>query len=162
MVLQTFILTAKQVCYLWKSVLQPITTLRLRHHHYFIKWNGSIGVRHGNYILVVTSLLLLVREAFTTVTVKSSTKQSNEHFWYPLLAVPEIFTVILFPAPGQSPRVLFGRHHTTIRDTIRDNLTWSNTICDDSVCDNIAVRCTNSSTSYLTAHSKWKMLLQSF
>ena len=32
---------------------------------------------------MVIFLLLLVREAFATVTLKNSTRQSNEYFWYP-------------------------------------------------------------------------------
>ena len=61
-------------------------------------------MRYGNYILLVISLLLVVRESFATATVKNSAKQNNEHFWYPFLAVPEILVVVLFSTPGLVPR----------------------------------------------------------
>ena len=61
-------------------------------------------MRHGNYILLAISLLLVVREAFATATVKNSAKQSNEHWWYPFLAVTELLAVILFATPGLVPR----------------------------------------------------------
>ena len=61
-------------------------------------------MKYGNYILLVISLLLIVRETFATATVNNSAKQSNEHFWYPFLAVPEFLVVILFSTPGLVPR----------------------------------------------------------
>lgn len=61
-------------------------------------------MRYGNYILVIISLLLLVREAFVTATVDNSAKQDNEHFWYPFLAVTEILVVTLYTTPGLVPR----------------------------------------------------------
>lgn len=73
-------------------------------NQYFVRGEGSLGVTYGNYILVAISLLLLVREVFATVTVRNRTEQDTEHFWYPLLAVPEILAVILFAAPGLVPR----------------------------------------------------------
>lgn len=54
-------------------------------------------------ILLVISLLLLVREIFTTATVNNALKQNNEHFWYPLYALPEILAVTLYTAPGLVP-----------------------------------------------------------
>jgi hypothetical protein len=71
---------------------------------YFNQGNNSIGVRYGNYILLMISLLLVVREAFATATVKNTAKQDNEHFWYPFLAITEILAVSLFTAPGLVPR----------------------------------------------------------
>lgn len=61
-------------------------------------------MRYGNYILLVISLLLVVREAFATATVNDSAKQDNEHLWYPFLAVTEFFVVVLFSTPGLVPR----------------------------------------------------------
>ena len=58
----------------------------------------------GNYILLVISLLLVVRESFATATVSNSVKQNNEHFWYPFLAVTEFIVVVLFSTPGLVPR----------------------------------------------------------
>jgi hypothetical protein len=61
-------------------------------------------VGYGNYILLVICLLLLVREIFVTATVTNSARQDTEHFWYPLLAVPEILVVLLYTTPGLVPR----------------------------------------------------------
>lgn len=55
-------------------------------------------------ILSVGALLLLVRELFYTATIVNTLKQNNEHFWYPLVAVPEILVVILLATPGLVPR----------------------------------------------------------
>ena len=55
-------------------------------------------------ILLVGAALLLVREAFSTATMTNIAKQNNEHFWYPLVAVPEILVVALMSTPGLVPR----------------------------------------------------------
>jgi len=101
---------ASTVIFLLVTVLQALQTFVLAAKHrsgknqYFVRGEGSLGVTYGNYILVAISLLLLVREVFATVTVRNRTEQDTEHFWYPLLAVPEILAVILFAAPGLVPR----------------------------------------------------------
>jgi len=55
-------------------------------------------------ILLLVSLLLLVREAFTTATINNPLKQNTENLWYPLLALPEILAVVLYATPGLVPR----------------------------------------------------------
>ncbi|KAF8890154.1 hypothetical protein BD779DRAFT_1671502 [Infundibulicybe gibba] len=66
------------------------------------------GVKYGCYIRCTISLLLLVREAFATATVMSDmAKLHNEHFWYPLIALPEILAVILYAIPGTVPPYLW-------------------------------------------------------
>ena len=60
-------------------------------------------MRNGVYILLLVAALLLVREAFAMATVNDLLKQTNEHFWYPLLAVPEIIAVALYATPGLVP-----------------------------------------------------------
>jgi hypothetical protein len=67
--------------------------------------HDSFGTKHGNFILMAVSLLLLVREAFVTATMTPSTrsKQFDEHFWYPLVAVPEILAVLLYTTPEFVP-----------------------------------------------------------
>ena len=71
---------------------------------YFQEGKNSLGVRYGNHILLIISLLLVVREAFTTATVKNNAKENDEHFLYPFLVIPEYLVVILFTAPGLVPR----------------------------------------------------------
>jgi len=102
---------ASTVIFLVVTVLQAIQTIYLASKHivsgqnrYFQEGKNSLGVRYGNYILLLISLLLVVREAFATATVKNSAKEANEHWWYPFLVVPEILAVILFAAPGLVPR----------------------------------------------------------
>ncbi|KAK0455284.1 uncharacterized protein EV420DRAFT_1621459 [Desarmillaria tabescens] len=63
----------------------------------------SFGERHGAFILCAISLLLLVREAFMIATINDSKKEADEHFWYPLVAIPEILAVLLYCAPGLVP-----------------------------------------------------------
>jgi membrane-associated phospholipid phosphatase len=66
--------------------------------------NESFGSRHSMAILSLGALLLLVREVFYTATITNTAKQNEEHFWYPLVAVPEILVVILSATPGLVPR----------------------------------------------------------
>ncbi|KAF8892350.1 hypothetical protein CPB84DRAFT_1748770 [Gymnopilus junonius] len=67
------------------------------------KRTHTFGDKHAMLILLVISLLLLVREVFTTVTVNNAAKQNNEHLWYPLYALPELLAVALYTAPGLVP-----------------------------------------------------------
>ncbi|KAJ3781004.1 hypothetical protein GGU11DRAFT_728459 [Lentinula aff. detonsa] len=63
----------------------------------------SFGGRHASWIFGCISILLLIREIFTTATINSFSKANNEHFWYPLVAVPELLCVILYLIPGVVP-----------------------------------------------------------
>jgi hypothetical protein len=65
----------------------------------------SIGAKHGVFILLAVCALLLVREIFIAATISPSQhpKQLNEHYWYPLVALPEILAVFLFVTPGLVP-----------------------------------------------------------
>ena len=49
-------------------------------------------------------MLLLIREIFSISTVTNTAKQDNEHFWYPLIALPEILVVIFYTTPGLVPK----------------------------------------------------------
>lgn len=49
------------------------------------------------------SALLLIREAYDLATARDRFRANNEHLWYPLLALPEILTVLLFATPGLVP-----------------------------------------------------------
>jgi len=74
----------------------------------------SIGLRHGAHILLIIAILLLIREIFITATVANARKQDNEHFWYPLVTVPEILVVLLYATPGLVPsRDEFSQHETS-------------------------------------------------
>jgi hypothetical protein len=46
---------------------------------------------------------LLIREIFTVATLGNPKVSENEHFFYPLLAVPEIVVVLFFMTPGLVP-----------------------------------------------------------
>ncbi|KAK0186086.1 hypothetical protein F5146DRAFT_1069176 [Armillaria mellea] len=64
---------------------------------------GGLGESHGAFIVCAISLLLLVREVFMVATITNEEREINEHFWYPLVAVPEILAVLLYCAPGLVP-----------------------------------------------------------
>ena len=55
------------------------------------------------FILLLIAVLLLMREAFLVATFDNLTKQLNEAFWYPLVALPELLAVILYSTPGLVP-----------------------------------------------------------
>jgi len=101
---------ASTVIFLLVTVLQAVQTIFLARktisgqNKYFEQGKNSLGVRYGNYILLMISLLLIVREIFATATVKNSAKENDEHFWYPFLVIPEYIVVVLFTAPGLVPR----------------------------------------------------------
>jgi len=59
--------------------------------------------KHGHYLLLAIAIFLIIREAFTIATISDISKQNNEHFWYPLVAVPEFLAVICYAAPGLVP-----------------------------------------------------------
>ncbi|KAF4615433.1 hypothetical protein D9613_003543 [Agrocybe pediades] len=102
--------TVSVVIFLVLTVLQAFQTAILVSNHYggaespYQKSsNQSFGRRHSVLILLLIALFLLVREIFSMVTVSDSRKQNTEHFWYPLLAIPELVAVILYSAPGLVP-----------------------------------------------------------
>ncbi|PBK85470.1 hypothetical protein ARMGADRAFT_1128853, partial [Armillaria gallica] len=64
----------------------------------------AFGEKHGSFILCAISILLIVPEAFLTATINNTEAALNEHSWYPLVALPEIFAVTLYCAPGLIPR----------------------------------------------------------
>lgn len=101
---------ASTIMFLVLTVVQVLHTIHLsrtrisEQSQYYMRGKDSLGVRHGNHILLVVSLLLLLREIFATATVTNATKQENEHFWYPLISLPEILVVLLYTIPGLVPR----------------------------------------------------------
>ncbi|KAF8168762.1 hypothetical protein BJ912DRAFT_862467 [Pholiota molesta] len=102
------------ILFLVLTILQAAQTLFLVQmdmagtlYHRFIDFrrpNESFGSRNAMTILLAVSLLLLVREGFSTATMTNALKQNNEHFWYPLMAVPEVLIVVLLSLPGLVPR----------------------------------------------------------
>ncbi|KAF8888345.1 hypothetical protein BD779DRAFT_1524940 [Infundibulicybe gibba] len=86
------------------TVLQAYLTLRVvRAECAYRQSDESWGMKHGSYILCAISLLLFIREAFTTATSSDVARQNNEHLWYPLSALPEILVVALYATPGLVP-----------------------------------------------------------
>ncbi|KAJ7246776.1 hypothetical protein B0H12DRAFT_1053639 [Mycena haematopus] len=61
------------------------------------------GDRHGRYLLLLISLLMLIRECFLTATMNNTTKQNNERLWYPLVALPEFLAVLCYSVSGLVP-----------------------------------------------------------
>jgi len=101
---------ASVVIFLVLTVVQALQTGILAtssvsgHSQYYIRGKDSYGIRYGNHILLLISLLLLIREVFSISTVKNLAKQDNEHFWYPFIALPEVLVVILYITPGLVPK----------------------------------------------------------
>lgn len=87
----------------YETVLLARIELPLARAGYSTPAPNSLAHGYGAYILCVIALLLLVRETFTTATVGNYAKQYNEHFWYPLYAIPEIVAVLLYATPGLVP-----------------------------------------------------------
>ncbi|KAF8876265.1 hypothetical protein BD779DRAFT_171071 [Infundibulicybe gibba] len=110
---------ASTIIFLILTVLQAYQTLRLAQVEIssagaYKHDNESWGMKHGSYILCAISLLLLIREAFATATMSDTAKQNNEHFWYPLIALPEILAVTLYAAPGLVPPAPSCRHRSDV------------------------------------------------
>lgn len=66
--------------------------------------HAQFGTKSGSLILSFISILLLIREIFIISTINKLKTQNNEHFWYPLVAVPELISVVLYVIPGVLPR----------------------------------------------------------
>ncbi len=62
--------------------------------------------KHGLFILCAISILLIMHEDFLMATINNTEAALNEHFWYLLVALPEILAVILYCAPGLIPQRL--------------------------------------------------------
>ncbi|KAF8179636.1 hypothetical protein BJ912DRAFT_982311 [Pholiota molesta] len=96
------------ILFLVLTLLQAFQTVVLaRAEHSTIgerRNNETFGSRHSMTILSAGALLLVVRELFYTATIVNTAKQNNEHFWYPLVAVPELLVVTLLATPGLVPR----------------------------------------------------------
>ncbi|KAF8352158.1 hypothetical protein F5887DRAFT_934194 [Amanita rubescens] len=65
--------------------------------------HARFGTKSGSLILSLISILLLIREIFIIATINNLKTQDNEHFWYPLIVVPEFVSVILYVIPGVLP-----------------------------------------------------------
>ncbi|KAF9477939.1 hypothetical protein BDN70DRAFT_944910 [Pholiota conissans] len=100
---------ASTILFLILTLLQAFQTLLLAQMEIAARGlekqiNESFGSKHAMSILLAGSVLLLVREVFSTATMTNISKQNEEHFWYPFMAVPEILLVILLSTPGLVPR----------------------------------------------------------
>ncbi|KAG9225171.1 hypothetical protein CCMSSC00406_0007418 [Pleurotus cornucopiae] len=65
--------------------------------------NTRLKATHGNWVLCIISILLLVREAYSVAAIARQSLQTKEALWYPLLALPEILAVFLYATPGLVP-----------------------------------------------------------
>ena len=70
---------------------------------YYIRGKDSVGVRFGNYIHLVISFLLIIREV-SWVAIPITDESNYDQIGYPLIHVPEILIVILYITPGLVPR----------------------------------------------------------
>lgn len=63
----------------------------------------AFGETHGMYILCFIVILLLIREIYVTITTFNNIGHQTEATWYPLSALPELITVMVFAVPGLVP-----------------------------------------------------------
>ncbi|KIK50449.1 hypothetical protein GYMLUDRAFT_252987 [Collybiopsis luxurians FD-317 M1] len=65
--------------------------------------SSSFGAQHASLIFGLIAILLLIREIFSVATISNVAKANNEHFWYPLVALPELLCAALYTIPGVIP-----------------------------------------------------------
>lgn len=99
---------ASAIVFLVLTIIQVLQTIVLikaeRENRDPLRNNSSsFGATHASFLFAIIALLLLVREIFTVITINNIVKANNEHFWYPLIAVPEILCVTIFAIPGLIP-----------------------------------------------------------
>ncbi|KAF8919139.1 hypothetical protein CPB85DRAFT_880996 [Mucidula mucida] len=99
---------ASVIIFLVLTAAQVYLTVRLifneaAYARHFPPVNTSLGVKHGSFILGAIAVLLLIRELFLVVTINDNQTVNDEHFWYPLVVIPEILAVTLYCAPGLVP-----------------------------------------------------------
>ncbi|KAF9066022.1 hypothetical protein BDP27DRAFT_1228246 [Rhodocollybia butyracea] len=98
---------ASAVIFLVLTIFQVLQTLVLirAEHQKKDPLKSSIGLRprHVSLLFGVIALLLLIREVFSVATINDFTKANNEHFWYPLIAVPELLCAVIYAIPGLIP-----------------------------------------------------------
>ncbi|KAJ3810754.1 hypothetical protein F5876DRAFT_41144 [Lentinula aff. lateritia] len=82
----------------------------------------SFGTTHASLLFGIISLLLLIREIFTVVTINNIAQANNEHLWYPLIALPEILCVLVYTVPGVIPPKGYSIDLTTPQDRDRSKL----------------------------------------
>jgi len=86
-----------------------LTVVQVGQTFWFFRDTGSKistrpwGDRNGRFLICLISLLMLVREVFLTATLNNSTKQNDEHLWYPLVALPEFLAVVCYSVSGLVP-----------------------------------------------------------
>ena len=100
----------------WAELLTPSPG----QSQYYIRGKDSLGIRYGNFILLIISFLLIIREVFSVATVTNAAKQDNEHLWYPFIALPEILVVMLYVTPGLVPKRDELQQHSTEGKTVPD------------------------------------------
>ncbi|KIK50247.1 hypothetical protein GYMLUDRAFT_51325 [Collybiopsis luxurians FD-317 M1] len=68
-------------------------------------YSSSFGAKHASLIFGLIAILLLIREVFSVATISNLAQANNEHFWYPLVALPELLCATLYTIPGVIPSV---------------------------------------------------------
>ncbi|KAF9066002.1 hypothetical protein BDP27DRAFT_1228238 [Rhodocollybia butyracea] len=87
------------------QVLQTLVLIAAEHRDKdSLKYTStSFGAKHAPLLFGVIALMLLIREIFSVATLNQFSKANNEHFWYPLVAVPELICVLVYAIPGVIP-----------------------------------------------------------
>ncbi|KAF9021432.1 hypothetical protein BDZ89DRAFT_1199958, partial [Hymenopellis radicata] len=93
------VLTGVQVYLTVKLILNESAYAR-----HFPPVDHSLGVQHGSFILGAIAVLLLIRELFLAVTINDMKTSTDEHYWYPLVAIPEVLAVCCIVRLGSCRR----------------------------------------------------------
>ncbi|KAE9410776.1 hypothetical protein BT96DRAFT_237652 [Gymnopus androsaceus JB14] len=65
--------------------------------------SSSFGAQYASLIFGLIAILLLIREIFSVATISNIAKANNEHFLYPLVALPELLCAALYTIAGVIP-----------------------------------------------------------
>ncbi|KAF9066021.1 hypothetical protein BDP27DRAFT_1331275 [Rhodocollybia butyracea] len=102
---------ASAIIFLVLTILQVLQTLVLiRAEHQSTQkdplensQSSGLRARHISLLFGVIAVLLLIREIFSVATINDLAKTNNEHFWYPLVALPEWLCAVIYAIPGLIP-----------------------------------------------------------
>ncbi|KAF9066017.1 hypothetical protein BDP27DRAFT_1449968 [Rhodocollybia butyracea] len=86
--------------------LQTLVLIRAEHQNKDPLENSQSSGLCAHHILLlfgVIMVLLLIHEIFSVATINDLAKTNNEHFWYPLIALPEWLCAVIYAIPGLIP-----------------------------------------------------------
>ncbi|PPQ78965.1 hypothetical protein CVT25_002294 [Psilocybe cyanescens] len=80
--------------------------MELTKEHREVHHDHRFGEKYGVFILLMISVLYLISETFSMVTIQDDEQANNERLLYPLGFLPELVAVMLYAIPGLVPALL--------------------------------------------------------